>query len=370
MSWFTFLQATAASVPTPATGEVSIFVDSVSGEPSYKDDAGVVTSLQGATGAPGQGVPVGGTAGQVLEKIDGTDYNTQWATPASGGTVTSVGSGTGLAGGPITTSGTLSLANTAVSPGSYTNTNLTVDAQGRITAASNGSGGSGSSRLLAQYMPVQNSTTVTVIGTAAPTVVGSAGARAAASTNQSTARPRVGYQSLSPSTTNIAGLRFTTNPMWRATGFLHTGSWMVSTGATVATHRVFCGVRTSSSAPTDVDPSTIVTMAGFGYGGSDTFVQFMHNDASGTATKVSTGIAKPAADNSAAFVFSISCAPGGNIDYSITELISGSTFSGTASSDLPATTDPLYTNNYVSVGGTSSAIAFDQYGMSWRFGST
>lgn len=33
----------------------------------------------GADGADGQGVPVGGSAGQVLAKIDGTDYNTQWA---------------------------------------------------------------------------------------------------------------------------------------------------------------------------------------------------------------------------------------------------------------------------------------------------
>ena len=27
----------------------------------------------------GEGVPIGGTAGQVLSKIDGTDYNTQWS---------------------------------------------------------------------------------------------------------------------------------------------------------------------------------------------------------------------------------------------------------------------------------------------------
>jgi len=43
---------------------------------------------QGATGANGtngQGVPTGGTAGQVLSKIDGTNFNTQWITPASGG---------------------------------------------------------------------------------------------------------------------------------------------------------------------------------------------------------------------------------------------------------------------------------------------
>ena len=39
---------------------------------------------QGAAGAPGQGVPVGGTTGQVLAKIDSTDYSTEWVTPESG----------------------------------------------------------------------------------------------------------------------------------------------------------------------------------------------------------------------------------------------------------------------------------------------
>jgi len=34
-------------------------------------------------GAPGQGVPTGGTAGQVLTKIDSTDYNTVFATPSA-----------------------------------------------------------------------------------------------------------------------------------------------------------------------------------------------------------------------------------------------------------------------------------------------
>jgi lysophospholipase L1-like esterase len=40
----------------------------------------------GATGATGPGVPTGGTAAQVLSKIDGTNYNTQWMTPSGGGT--------------------------------------------------------------------------------------------------------------------------------------------------------------------------------------------------------------------------------------------------------------------------------------------
>lgn len=82
----TFLKRLAASVPTPATDKVTVFVEDSTGEPSYKDDTGTVTSLKGAAGAPGaagQGVPAGGTAGQVLRKIDGTDYNTEWATPAA-----------------------------------------------------------------------------------------------------------------------------------------------------------------------------------------------------------------------------------------------------------------------------------------------
>jgi hypothetical protein len=44
------------------------------------------TGLQGTSGTNGtngQGVPVGGTTGQALTKINGTDYNTQWTTVAA-----------------------------------------------------------------------------------------------------------------------------------------------------------------------------------------------------------------------------------------------------------------------------------------------
>ena len=36
----------------------------------------------GPPGPPGQGVPVGGSTHQVLRKIDGTNYNTEWANPS------------------------------------------------------------------------------------------------------------------------------------------------------------------------------------------------------------------------------------------------------------------------------------------------
>ena len=45
----------------------------------------VYDGQQGAQGPAGPGVPAGGTAGQVLAKVDGTDYNTEWVTPSGGG---------------------------------------------------------------------------------------------------------------------------------------------------------------------------------------------------------------------------------------------------------------------------------------------
>jgi len=50
MGWITFLKSLGASVPTPATDQVSLFVDDSTGEPSYKDDTGAVNSLVGPAG--------------------------------------------------------------------------------------------------------------------------------------------------------------------------------------------------------------------------------------------------------------------------------------------------------------------------------
>lgn len=37
----------------------------------------------GAPGADGEGVPLGGAAGQILSKTSETDYDTEWADPAT-----------------------------------------------------------------------------------------------------------------------------------------------------------------------------------------------------------------------------------------------------------------------------------------------
>lgn len=39
----------------------------------------------GSDGANGQGVPTGGTTGQILSKVSATDFDTEWSDPAGGG---------------------------------------------------------------------------------------------------------------------------------------------------------------------------------------------------------------------------------------------------------------------------------------------
>ncbi|NCW68659.1 MAG: hypothetical protein EBV86_08820 [Marivivens sp.] len=67
-----------------------------------------VPGHQGAGGAPGVGVPAGGTSGQVLEKASNTDYDTQWVDAATNN-ITGVTAGTGLSGGGTSGNVTLNL---------------------------------------------------------------------------------------------------------------------------------------------------------------------------------------------------------------------------------------------------------------------
>lgn len=78
------------------------------------------TGATGATGPAGQGVPVGGTIGQVLTKLSSTNYDTDWQDPTGGGgggAVASVNGQTGvvvLDTGDIPESGNLYFTNERV----------------------------------------------------------------------------------------------------------------------------------------------------------------------------------------------------------------------------------------------------------------
>jgi microcystin-dependent protein len=120
--------ATGPQGPTGATGAAST-VPGPQGPQGPTGNTGPQgpQGNPGATGPTGPGVPVGGTAGQALTKINSTDFNTQWTTLGGGsGTVTStsVVSANGLAGTvatPTTTPAiTLSTTVTGVLKGNGT----------------------------------------------------------------------------------------------------------------------------------------------------------------------------------------------------------------------------------------------------------
>lgn len=80
--------ATGAQGPQGIQGEQGPQgIQGIQGEQGPQGPAGATgaTGPQGPAGQNGVGVPSGGTAGQVLAKVDGTDYNTEWITPSGGG---------------------------------------------------------------------------------------------------------------------------------------------------------------------------------------------------------------------------------------------------------------------------------------------
>lgn len=144
-------------------------------------------------------------------------------------------------------------------------------------------------------------------------------------------------------------------------GFNFRRRWGMATGATVATRRGFCGLRASVAAPTDVNPSTLTNIVGVGFDAADSNLQIMHNDATGAATKVNTGIPRPSADRTGWIEVHLHSHPGDSaaIAWTVTSSI-GLTASGLITTDLPVGNLALL--NYVSVGGTSSVVGLAQMG--------
>lgn len=168
------------------------------------------------------------------------------------------------------------------------------------------------------------------------------------------------------STTAVAGFRGSAT-MWTLGGtaaglggFHLIIRWGPATGVSTSTHRCFMGMRNVSSAPTDVNPSTLTNLFGMGYDSADANVQFMHNDGSGTATKIDLGasFARPTADRTAVYEVALFSPPGTtqSLSYQITDLVSAATATGTVTTDIPTTSTLLNPWGYISVGGTSSVI--------------
>jgi hypothetical protein len=142
-------------------------------------------------------------------------------------------------------------------------------------------------------------------------------------------------------------------------GFHAVFVWGPATGVATTTHRAFCGMR-STAAATDVETSTITNMAGMGWDAADTNIQFMHNDGSGTATKIDLGASfpVPTVDRSKIYRLTLFSPPGltQSVGYEVEDLGTGAVATGTVTTDLPSTATMMAPSIQMTSGGTLSVI--------------
>lgn len=208
-------------------------------------------------------------------------------------------------------------------------------------------------------------TTLTGVGMTV-TATGTATAVTCASTNLATSVGAVENAVTVAATTAVAGFRIGTAAatlnLWRGNATGLGGFTFVcrfrAMRAWPSTQRCFVGVANSTAAPTDVEASSQINMLGVGYDAADANWQIMYNDGTGTATKASTSIARSSSDNQLLELI-IFCKPNDSTVYfQFSELVAGTTFSTSTTTDIPATTLFMTPRGYRSVGGTSSTIGF------------
>ena len=225
---------------------------------------------------------------------------------------------------------------------------------------------------VAMVMPPGNSNTLQTFAF----LTGSTGTATAANwaaTNLHTRTRRMEYLVTVAATTAVAGFRGA-SAHWTIGaasaglgGFSMVYRWAPATGVATATQRAFAGMRNSTAAPTDVEPSTQVSMCGMGWDAADANIQFMHNDASGVATKIDLGASfpVPTVDRTSVYEIALFAPPGTtqSLSYEVRDLVSGAVATGTVTTNLPPTTTALVPFSYVSVGGTSSVVGIAVMGL-------
>lgn len=217
---------------------------------------------------------------------------------------------------------------------------------------------------ISAWIPQGNSTIITAIGSNALTAAGTATVATMASTNIYTQLKSLEYLVTAADNNAVAGWRASQNTFWRgnaanAGGFHMVCQWGPATGVATTTNRAFVGMTSATAAPTDVQPSSLLSMCGMGWDAADTNIQMMTNDGAGTATKIDLGanFPVPTVDRTKAYEFQLYCAPNAStMNYKITDRGTGNVASGSLSTDLIPNTTFVSPRGWMSVGGTSSVI--------------
>lgn len=137
-------------------------------------------------------------------------------------------------------------------------------------------------------------------------------------------------------------------------GFRFVGRFGTTTSA--ANQRAFMGVTPAANLG-NANPSTLTDFFGVGYDSGDTQLSIFYNDGAGSATKdsINGGTGFPV-DSSSVYDIVFSCTPNDTkISYTVTNLGTGTTETGTKTSNLPTNTVWYVPQIWVNNGTTASA---------------
>ena len=137
-------------------------------------------------------------------------------------------------------------------------------------------------------------------------------------------------------------------------GFFMTSRFTL--GTWTAGNRLFVGFGVGTTAMVTVNPSTLLNTIGFGVDAGETAITFMHNDATGAATK-ETIAGQPALATSNAYVCYIYCKPNDNTVYFRLDNLNNNTIliDSSVNTDLPINTTALICHACMSNGANTVA---------------
>lgn len=222
------------------------------------------------------------------------------------------------------------------------------------------------------WMPPGNATTVPgVLGLPAATVVGTATARNVAVTSLATRLRRVGYVSAATAG-SLAEVRFAAAQYSAGSGsndgsgFFLVMRFVPSNAASVAGERAFAGMMNSTSAATNVEPSTLTNCVGIAQLSTDNTQWYLvyGGSAAQTAIALGTALGAPTGASTTAWELAIYAPPliANTFKVQVTNLLTKVTVSQTLTGNsvqLPQYTTLLAPRIWKTNNATASAVAFD-----------
>jgi hypothetical protein len=200
--------------------------------------------------------------------------------------------------------------------------------------------------------------------TASTTATTSEASASAASLFLSMKRTEIGT---STAASTVGDLRLATLQFMRGStigsvntgGFYVVGRFGVSTYQTGA--RTFAGMSGTAAALGNAEITTFTNILGFGCNTGDTSFSFIHNDGSGTATKVALGASYPCnTSDTDMYEYRLFVAPAGStVYYSLARLNTTDFIEGSVTTDLPAAGQFLTPHFYIGNNATAARAELD-----------